>query len=79
MQSWNSSAQLAAAEESYVAAEMERLQLICRRNRLDPQDYQRELSAAWVRSVEALEALTALRNAELAARLREAAQELEPA
>lgn len=78
MQSWSSSAQLAAAEETYVAAEMERLNLICRRTRLEPKEYQRELSAAWARSVDALEALTVLRNAEAAERLREAAQELEP-
>ena len=79
MQSWSSSAQLAAAEEAYVAAEMERLDLICRRNRLEPDEYRLQLSAAWLHSVDALEALTALRNAEASARLRHAAEQLEPA
>ena len=79
MHGWNSSAHLAAAEEAYVAAEMERLDLICRRNRLEPDEHRRQLSAAWLHSVDALEALTALRNAEASARLTRAAQELEPA
>ena len=79
MQGWNSSAHLAVAEEAYVAAEMERLDLICRRNRLESDEYWRRLSAAWLRSEDALEALTALRNAEASARLTRAAQELEPA
>ena len=77
MHGWNSSALLVAAEEAYVAAEMERLDLICRRNRLEPDKYWRQLSAAWLHSVDALEALTALRNAEASARLTRAAQELE--
>jgi hypothetical protein len=65
---------LAAAEKAYVAAELERLQLVCDRNRMDRSDYLRDLSAAWLRSVDALEILTALRNAEASARLMAAAE-----
>ena len=79
MQGWNSSAQVTAAEEAYVATEMERLDLICRRDRMEPDEYRRQLSAAWLRSVDALEALTVLRNAEASARLARAAEALEPA
>ena len=75
MQSWDRSAEIAAAEKAYVAAEMERLDLICRRDRMERENYLNELNAAWLRSADALEALTALRNAETAARLRRAVQE----
>lgn len=70
---------LAAAEDAYVAAETERVRLVCDRNRMDRADYFRELSAAWLRSADTLEALTALRHAAASTRLREAAERLEAA
>jgi hypothetical protein len=79
MQNWNGPSQVAAAEDAYVAAEMERLQLICNRSRMDKGEYLRALGEAWLTSVDALEILTSLRNAEAAAKLREAAEKLEAA
>jgi len=79
MDNWKRSSQLAAAEQEYVTAEMERLQLVCERNRMAKHEYVRALSAAWLRSVDALEIVTALRSAEAAARLNQAAEGLEPA
>jgi len=77
MSKWTGLPQLAAAERAYVDAEIDRLRLICERNRLEKGDYQRQLSAAWLRSVDALETLTALRGAQVAARLYQAAGEEE--
>jgi hypothetical protein len=79
MMMWNGPSQVAPAEDAYVAAEMERLQLICNRSRMDKDEYLRALGAAWLSSVNALEILTSLRNAEAAARLLEAAEKLEAA
>jgi len=79
MQDWTGSSRVAAAEDAYVAAEMERLQLICNRSRMDKDEYLRALGTAWFTSVDALEILTSLRNAEAAERLREAAEKLEAA
>ena len=73
----NRSLQLAAAEDAYVASEMERLALICRRNRMDVGEYGDALAAAWSRSIEALETLTALRTADAAEKLRAAVLKLE--
>lgn len=78
MWKWKRSSQLAAAEQAYVDAEIGRLRLICERNRMAKQDYQRELSAAWLRTVDALEILTVLRNAEAVERLQLASEEPEP-
>ena len=69
--------QLSGAEQAYVAAEMERLRLVCARNRMDQAEYLRELGAAWLRSADALEILTALKEADVAARLQAAAEERE--
>ena len=66
--------QLAAAEEAYAEAEMARVKLVCERNRLDGLEYKRALSAAWLRSMDALEMLITLKNAETAALLQEAAE-----
>ena len=74
MQNWKGPSQLTAAEEAYGAAEMDRLQLVCNRRQMEKDEYQGALSAAWLRSVDALEILTALRNAESVTRLREAAE-----
>ena len=74
MQNWEGPSQLVAAEEVYVAAEMDRLQLVCNRRHMEKGEYLGALGAAWLRSVDALEILTALRNAELATKLREAAE-----
>lgn len=74
MEKWKRSSQLVAAEQEYVAAEMERLRLVCGRKRMAKYEYLRALSAAWLRSVDALEIVTALRNAEVASRLKEAAE-----
>lgn len=71
--------QLAAAEQEYVDAEMDRLRLVCERHQMAKYEYVRALGAAWLRSVDALEVVTALRSAEAAARLNEAAEGLEPA
>lgn len=79
MQNWDGPSQVAAAEDAYVAAEMERLQLVCNRSRMNKGEYLRALAAAWLPSVDALEILTSLRNAEAVERLREAAEELEAA
>ncbi|MFL6738100.1 MAG: hypothetical protein ACJ8FJ_02795 [Sphingomicrobium sp.] len=79
MQNWDGPSQVAAAEDAYVAAEMERLQLVCNRSRMNKGEYLRALAAAWLASVDALEILTSLRNAEAVERLREAAEELEAA
>jgi hypothetical protein len=79
MQNWNGPSQVAAAEDAYVAAEMERLQLVCNRSRMNKGEYLRALAAAWLASVDALEILTLLRNAEAVERMREAAEELEAA
>ena len=77
MSKWMGQPQLAAAEQAYVDAEIDRLRLICERNRMEKVNYQRQLSAAWLRSVDALETLTALRGAQVAARLYQAAGEEE--
>ena len=77
MSKWTGLPQLAEAERAYVDAEIDRLRLICERKRIDEREYQRQLSAAWLRSVDALETLTALRGAQLAARLYQAAGEEE--
>jgi hypothetical protein len=79
MQNWTGPSRVAAAEDAYVTAEMERLQLICNRSRMDKDEYLRALGTAWLSSVDALEILTSLRNAEAAERLREAAEKLEAA
>lgn len=77
MSKWTGQPQLAAAERAYVDAEIDRLRLICERNRMERSDYHRQLNAAWLRSVDALETLTALRGAQVAARLYQAAGERE--
>lgn len=77
MSKWTGKPQLAAAERAYVDAEFDRLRLICERNRMEKTEYQRQLSAAWLRSVDALETLTALRGAHVAARLYQASEEEE--
>jgi len=79
MQDWTGPSRVAAAEDAYVAAEMERLQLICNRSRMDKDEYLRALGTAWFTSIDALEILTSLRNAGAAERLREAAEKLEAA
>jgi len=76
---WNSKAELAAAEKAYVAAEMDRLRLVCQRRQMKQDHYRRALDEAWLRSVEALETLVALRNAESVARLNQASKVLETA
>jgi hypothetical protein len=77
---WTPSSRLAAAEQAYVEAEFERLNLVIERNRMEKHEYQRKLSAAWLRTVDALEILTALRNAEAVQRLnKKAAEKPEPA
>lgn len=73
MSKWMGQSQLAAAERAYVDAEIDRLRLVCERNRMDKGEYHRQLGAAWLRSVDALETLTALRGAQVAARLYQAA------
>ena len=77
MFNWTGQSQLAAAERAYVDAEIDRLRLICERKRMENNEYQRRLSAAWLRSVDALETLTVLRGAQAAARLLQAASEEE--
>ena len=77
MSKWTGQPQLAAAERAYVDAEIDRLRLVCERNRMETREYQRHLSAAWLRSAAALETLTALRGAQVAARLCQAADEEE--
>ena len=79
MWTWKQSSQLAAAEHAYVEAELDRLRLVCERKRMDKIQFYRQLSAAWLRSVDALETLTALRSAEVTARLQKAAEDSEPA
>jgi len=73
MWKWTGLPQLAAAESAYVDAEIDRLRLICERKRMETGEYHRQLSAAWLRSADALETLTALRGAHVAARLHLAA------
>jgi len=77
MWKWMGLSQLAAAEQAYIDAEFERLRLVCERKRMDKREYQRRLSVAWLRSADALEILTALRGAQLTARLHPAADEAE--
>lgn len=79
MWTWERAPQLAAAEQAYVDAEMGRLRLTCQRNDMDRDEYKRQLADAWQRSVQALEILTALKNADEAARLFEAADKAQPA
>ena len=77
MFNWTGQSQLAAAERAYVDAEIDRLRLICERNRMEKSEYQRQLSVAWLKSVNALETLTALRGAQATARLFQVANEEE--
>lgn len=77
MSKWVGLPQLAEAERAYVDAEIDRLRVICERKRMEKREYQRQLSAAWLRTVDALETLTALKGAHVAARLCQAADERE--